>query len=227
MKFELASQNSKLKESSKNSDLYELYNIGIPAYKSQSGIITCPNAKHCISGCYARNGAYLFSNVAKKYEERLNIVQSIFFMDTISRDIDKILARIEKKTPNKRLLLRINDSGDLFDEHYRRSFIQLANKYTDIHVYAYTKMVRWAKSMSYFDILPQNATLILSYGGTEDHLIDPKRDRHAKVFEYETDIPSHYANASHDDTVAIGNNPNIGLAFHHRKNYANTGWKNV
>lgn len=223
MKFQLLSQNRKMKESSKAGP-YVLYNIGIPAFMSKSGVKTCPNATHCVSGCYARNGSYLFSNVAKKYEERLEIVQSIFFFDVMSADID---AALSKLSPGKQLLIRVNDSGDLFDSHYRRQIIRLANKYTQVQFYAYTKMVKFVRLCNQFKIVPDNLTFIMSYGGKQDHLIDTNKHRHAKVFETIDKIPESYVNASKDDTLAIGDNINVGLVYHHRKNYANTGWKNV
>ena len=40
-----------------------VFNFGIPAYKTASGKTTCPFADKCVKFCYAKKGAYIWSNV--------------------------------------------------------------------------------------------------------------------------------------------------------------------
>lgn len=223
-------QNSKMKQSS--TDEIELFHTGIPAYKSDKHkingkpIITCKPALHCISGCYAAMKSSSYKRlpcVSNKYEERLGMILDGTWLINMSHDLNK-LARRKKK---RQLLIRINDSGDLSLSQYRRYFLELAQMYPNVRFYAYTKEIRWAKLIQKWGLVPQNITLIFSYGGKYDHLIDPKRDRHARVFENETDIPAGYINASHDDKLALTENLNIALVYHGSKNYAKTGWSNV
>lgn len=203
-----------------------LFNFGIPAFKSQDGTVTCPNAKNCVSGCYARSGAYRFSQVKTAYERRLSFVRSpLFCLETV-RQIKTQWAKAKKK--DKKILIRIHDSGDFFSEQYTRDWLRIIRSFRttqDVTFYAYTKQVALFKLIQ--DDVPNNLMIIYSYGGHQDHLIDPERDRHAKVFENETDVPASYIDASHDDKLALTQNKKIALVYHGTKNYANTTWNKV
>ena len=65
----LITQNSKLKKTSKALNL-KIFNFGITAYKTSKGKITCPFADACVKFCYAKKGAYIWSNVAQVFEQR-------------------------------------------------------------------------------------------------------------------------------------------------------------
>ena len=65
----LLTQNTKLKKTSKVLGL-RVFNFGIPAYKSASGKLTCPMADECVKFCYAKKGAYIWSNVKPAFEKR-------------------------------------------------------------------------------------------------------------------------------------------------------------
>lgn len=201
----------------------DVYNWGIPAFKSQTGLITCPNASRCATGCYAQNGTYLFSNVKSKYESRLELAQAPQFEAVLGAEIALVKEKALKR--DKPCIIRIHDSGDFYSIEYTQKWLRLiqSNPYTLF--YAYTKQVAMFKS---FHSLPHNLRLIFSYGGKQDHLIDSEQDRHAQVFETLKDLQNAgYADASNDDMVAIGPCLKIGLVFHHRKNYANTSWSKV
>ena len=225
----LITRNSKLKKSKKRT-----FNFGIPAYQASNGLITCPNAGHCIKGCYAKSGAYLFSNVAKAFEARLNIT----FQDNF---VTLMLNELSKKKVER---LRIHDSGDFYltdkdgainsirdanvHTHYIDKWISIITLMPHIEFYAYTKMVSLFKRYEKAGVLPLNFTVIYSYGGTEDKLINPVVDRHARVFETTRELKAlWYADASKQDDVALELNPRIGLVYHGNKNYENTHWGNV
>ena len=213
----LFSQNAKMKKSSTKE--FAVYNFGIPAFLSKSGIKTCPNAGVCATGCYAKSGTYNFTNVVKAYESRLEQTA----LDSFVGDIQSELNVLKKKHTN--LVIRIHDSGDFYSSEYWMKWktIMLQNK--DVKFYAYTKMISFFKKNS----IPDNFMLIFSFGGKEDHLINTKLDRHSKVFETEQHIiDAGYINASQDDMLAISNETNkIGLVYHGNKNYTNTSWKKV
>ena len=207
-------QNSKMKKMSG----VKTFNWGIPAYRAANGFKTCPNAAACAKGCYATQGAYLFSNVAKVFEARLQLALSPKFVDVISAEL----------TRRKVQRLRIHDSGDFFSAEYLDAWLRIMRANPSVQFYAYTKMISLFKRYAAEGKIPANFSVIYSYGGTEDRLIDRKTDRHSWVFASENELKTQgYANASKDDTVALGANPRIGLVYHGTKNIENTDWAKV
>lgn len=204
-------RNSKIKKSEKRT-----FNFGIPAYQSNTGLKTCPNAGACAKGCYALAGAYRFSNVAQAFERRLAATQVDAFVDQMLADIDK--QRAER--------IRIHDSGDFYNEEYLDRWLRIMQARPEVEFYAYTKMVSLFKKRA--KDLPKNFTVIYSFGGTEDRLIDVTKDRHSLVFESELQLnAAGYADASNQDDVALGSNPRIGLVYHGTKKIENTNWAKV
>jgi len=195
------------------------YNWGIPAYQSKTGLKTCPNAAACAKGCYATMGAYLFSNVAKVFEARLTLaLNTEEFIHTIDAEIKR--RGVER--------LRIHDSGDFFDAEYIHAWVSIIRANPETQFYAYTKMISLFKYYAKRGVLPVNLTLIYSYGGTEDKLIDKSIDRHSWVFPSLEELnAAGYAAAHENDAVALGTNPRIGLVYHGTKNIENTDWAKV
>ena len=97
----LLTQNSKLKRTSKELNV-RVFNFGIPAYKSASGKLTCPMAQECVKFCYAKKGAYIWSNVQPAFEKRYQLSKTDSF-------ISKMMDEIDKKKPD---YVRVHDSGD-------------------------------------------------------------------------------------------------------------------
>lgn len=194
------------------------YNWGIPAYQAKDGFKTCPNAAACKRGCYATQGAYLFSNVAKVFENRLKLAQSLTFVNTIDAEIKR--RKVER--------LRIHDSGDFFNAEYLERWLIIIRANKNTTFYCYTKMVSLFKKYSADGLIPDNFIVIYSYGGTEDKLINRDTDRHSWVFaSLEALQAAGYADAHIDDSVAMGTNPKIGLVYHGTKNIENTDWNKV
>lgn len=217
----ILSQNAKMKKSSQNG--IHIYNFGIPAFLSQTGIKTCPKAGQCATGCYARSGTYRFKNVVNAYEERLKLTQSVDFVTLVSAEVR--LKAAHAKSKNGKCLIRIHDSGDFYSKDYYDRWRLIMIQNPDVDFYAYTKMIQMFKSRN--DTL-HNFTLIYSYGGLEDSHIDTEKDRHSKVFQNETDLlAAGYIDASADDLKALTPNPKVGLVYHGQKSYTNTGWGKV
>jgi len=57
-----------------------------------------------------------------------------------------------------------------------------------------------------------NLVIIYSYGGKLDHLINPKKDRHAIV--YTGVLPKGYSYANDNDHIALAKNKKIALLKH-------------
>lgn len=210
----LLTQNSKIKKMSGP----RTFNFGIPAYRSSTGFNTCPKAGACAAGCYATMGAYRFSNVAQAFEYRLQATLAADFVDVMSAEIKK--RRVER--------LRIHDSGDFYNAEYVQKWFAIMRANPGVAFYAYTKQVLLFKKLQRSGSVPENFTLIFSFGGTEDKKIDVKTDRHSWVFPSIEELQAAgYAAAHEDDAVALGPNPRIGLVYHGNKNLENTNWSKV
>jgi len=212
--YDWLTQNSKIKKMTGA----KTYNWGIPAYKSANGFKTCPNAAACAKGCYATMGAYTFSNVAKVFENRLALALSPEFVNTINAEIRR--RKVER--------LRIHDSGDFFNQEYTERWLQIIRENPTCTFYAYTKMISMFKRLQASGAIPANFIIIFSYGGTEDKLIDRKVDRHSWVFaSLDELLKQGYADAHENDSVAMGDNPRIGLVYHGTKKMENTDWSKI
>ena len=210
----LFSINSKMKKSV-NSQYKKIVNFTLPALSSKNGFKTCPMASKCAIGCYARSGAYRFSNVAIKHEANLQAsLQSDF--------VTQVIAELNTIKPS---LVRIHDSGDFYNEAYLLKWFAIAKNMPHIQFYAYTKMVLLVKKFN--SLQPPNILFIFSYGGKQDAFINPLTDRHSFVFDSDAALRAHkYIDVSNDDTLAL-TNKKIGLVYHGNKNYTNTNWSKV
>jgi len=189
----LLAQNSKLKKDG-------IWQFDIPAYKSSTGLITCPMAKDCIANCYARQGTYQFSTVKNKHEWNLQ--------QTLSDNFPTMMINEIKSKKNCKIV-RLHSSGDLYSREYLHKWLKIIESCPDTLFYAYTKSFNLLHGLT----LPKNFKVIQSYGGKLE--VDTTK-AHAKVFLNENDIPSNYNDASHSDIVAI-ENTNIALVYHGTK----------
>lgn len=177
------------------------YNWGIPAFRAADGSVTCPGAGKCAVGCYAQMFFYTFPNVKKAQEERLAL--------TRSRDFHKVMVNeIERRKIHR---IRVHDSGDFYDLEYASKWQVIAKLSQGTLFYAYTKNIPLVRQMFW----PPNFTMIYSYGGKFDHLINPERDRHSRIFlDRESLLEAGYADASENDANALGKNLKVGLIYH-------------
>jgi hypothetical protein len=202
----LIGSNSKLSKSN-------IYQWSIPAFRAvlTEGIInTCPKEGTCANACYAQQGGFIFSRTLVKHHQNLN-----FYVKHKKEWKDKIIEEITNINGLK--AFRIHDSGDFFNWGYFLDWIDIIESLPNIQFYAYTKMVRMIKGHT----LPNNFTVIFSYGGLEDKYIDPLVDRHSRVFSSKQSLLEHgYSDTSETDCNAT--NPaikNIGLVYHGVKHY--------
>lgn len=199
----LLAKNAKIAKSKVNT-----FNFGIPAYRSaKTGLVTCPAAKDCINGCYARQGAYVWSNVNQAYENRL--------AETLKDDfpLTMMIEIIERKAER----IRIHDSGDFYSYEYLSKWLKIIDSLPHVEFYCYTKRVDLFKE--YQINLPSNFTVIFSYGGKFDHLISPALDTHSAVFSSKEQLDrAQYLDATdNDDTIFLLNKTKetgIGLIYH-------------
>jgi len=199
----LLTQNSKLKKTSKSLGL-RVFNFGIPAYKSASGKLTCPFADACVKFCYAKKGAYIWSNVQPAFEKRYQLSKTDDF-------VNKMNDEIAKKKPD---YVRVHDSGDYYSRAYLDKWLAVAIHNPSVRFYSYTNCVKMLKSVT----LPANYDVIFSDSGKQKHLINEKKDRHTKIFHSHNDLVSAgYTDASNIDLMAtkwFNKTNKVGLIFH-------------
>ena len=199
----LLTQNSKLKKTSKALNL-RVFNFGIPAYKSASGKLTCPMADECVKFCYAKKGAYIWSNVQPAFEKRYQLSKTLEFIDAMN-------AEIKKKRPD---YVRVHDSGDYYSRSYLAKWVTIAKANPDIRFYSYTNMV----DMMHKAELPNNYDIIFSDSGKQKHLIDKSVDRHTQIFDTKDNLhEAGYIDASDTDLYAtkwFNDTNKVGLVFH-------------
>ena len=199
----LLTQNSKLKKTSQELGV-RVFNFGIPAYKSASGKLTCPMARDCIKFCYAKKGAYIWSNVKPAFEKRYELSKTDRFVDAMN-------AEIKRKKPD---YVRVHDSGDYYSKAYLQKWITVAIHNPDVKFYSYTNMVDLVHKTD----LPDNYDIIFSNAGKQVHMIDYEQDRYTKIFKSKQELDrAGFVNASKVDLFAtkwFSNNKKVGLIFH-------------
>jgi hypothetical protein len=200
----LLTQNGKLKETSKQMGV-RVFNFGIPAFEDpDTGKRTCPFAGECAKFCYAKKGAYVWSNVQPAFVRRYKATKQSDFVDVMVREISR----------RKVDFLRVHDSGDYYSPAYIDKWVTIATELPDVNFYSYTKSIPLWQGRK----RPENLDIIYSEGSTVDHLIDYKRDRHARIFDSKAQLlDAGYVDASKNDLMAtrwFNNSNKIGLIIH-------------
>ncbi len=188
-----------------NSELAAIgvYTWSIPALSAKSEVAgfikTCPNAGVCAALCYARNGRYRFSNVAKAHTRNLDtyLINREGWVEQLTAELQ---ARRFRPTGKPHAFtwpvrddfswwiesggraVRIHDAGDFFDDEYFRDWLRAAAATPDVLFYAYTKQVSSYKAAEAEGLVPSNFVIIFSMGGKQDHLVDVEQDRHDDIF---------------------------------------------
>lgn len=207
MKKLLGTGNSKLVKTAKKFNV-KIFNFSIPAGNDKiSGKITCPFAGSCLKLCYAKKGAYAWSNVQLVLHERYQASKESDF-------VDRITAELSKVKNDRQIYVRIHDSGDFYSPAYFEKWAEIATKNPKVRFYAYTKSHSFIRGRQ----LPENMDLIYSLGSKNDELINQESERHSKIF-YSMDAMERegYSDSSYLDLNAtkwVTSNHKIGLLIH-------------
>lgn len=206
---ELLSSNSKLKKDG-------IWNFSLPAMfadmcDSQGNlhkITTCQGAGDCKNFCYASGGCYSFDHVMVKHHRNLQFMYSDPF-----EFVEQMVMEINKKKTLK--FLRWHDAADFLPEFWPL-YKTIMERCPNVQFYAYTKMVPFFKDLQDKGQIPSNFTLIFSFGGKWDNMIDINKDRHSRVFRNRKELRLHgYADCHVSDIPAAkGRNNKIGLIVH-------------
>ena len=161
-------------------------------------------ADSCVKFCYAKKGAYIWSNVKPAFEKRYQLTRTDQFVDAMN-------AEIAKKKPD---YVRVHDSGDYYSPAYLKKWIHIAINNPSVRFYSYTNMVKMILNTS----LPSNYDIIFSDSGKQKHLIDERKHRHTRIFSTHSDLLSNgYMDASSVDLYAtkwFNKTNKVGLVFH-------------
>jgi hypothetical protein len=213
---DLLVKNAKIANS--NDNKHTVYNFGIPAFQSESGLKTCPMAGQCAKGCYAQQGAYLWTPVAKAYEWRLSQTLETNFSDLMIKAIESKFKTANRQS--KQLVIRIHDSGDFYNAEYIGKWFEVMKHYPTVKFYAYTKMVPLFQKLTKQGKVPANFTLIYSEGGLADAKINHSLERHSRVFESLEQLQAAgYIDTTENDLNAIGDSLKVGLCYHGHAKY--------
>ncbi|KFZ77130.1 hypothetical protein ED92_39335 [Amycolatopsis sp. MJM2582] len=170
-----------------NSELKKLgiWNWSLPAFAGKlpdgRNYNTCPSAGVCAQACYARNGTYLFPNVKARHQKNLALVLD---------DLPGWITAMQKELSHNKFTdawVRIHDSGDFFSRAYLTAWLEVMAARPRTRFYAYTKEVAMFRELVE-PRSPRNFWWVYSYGGTQDHSLDPDLDRVADVFADEAAI---------------------------------------
>jgi len=201
----LLTQNTKIKQTGLFLNK-KVFNFSIPAYKSQTGKITCPFADKCIKFCYAQKGNYKrFPSVRNGMEKKYELTKQNNFIDLMNKEI-------KRKKPD---FVRVHDSGDYYSPKYLNKWLTIAKDNPNVKFYSYTNSIKFVKDLK---SIPNNFDFIFSDSGKQVNLINRSIDRHTKIFNNVKDlIKDGYKNASKIDLFATKwFNPSnkVGLIFH-------------
>ena len=170
--------------------------FSMPAWKTDTGKILCIGAKNCIEDCFARRNNYTYPAVKQSHHTMYALSKSPMFPDLVT-------AELKLKKPGKRPThVRVHASSDFYSLPYLNKWIEIARRNPDIIFYGYTKSVTLFKKdkNTNRDLnLPENFRFVFSYGGKWDHLINPEKDAHAKVYSDRKYFPPGTVDASDDD----------------------------
>jgi hypothetical protein len=174
----LLGQNSELRDEG-------IWNWTIPALATRlpNGDIvkTCPAAGVCAQACYARNGTYNFPGVVERHQQNLAYV--LYDLPGWQRQMAAELAHPRYRGN----WVRIHDAGDFFSDAYLTAWLRVMIFRPWVNFYCYTKEVsRFRRLVE--PAPPSNFRWVYSYGGREDHLLDPAVDRVADVYADEAAI---------------------------------------
>ncbi|MEV1170839.1 hypothetical protein [Nonomuraea sp. NPDC049784] len=187
-----------------------IWNWTLPALSAElpSGrtVVTCPSADACADICYARFGAYRFSNVLARHVANLAFVVE---------DLDGWEKAMRTELGSRRFhdrWIRIHDSGDWFSDAYVLAWLRIISDRPGVRFYTYTKEVARFRRL----VEPQpppNLLWVYSLGGKHDRALDATVDRVADVFPDEAAIAeaNWHSQAESDLLAVLGPSP-VGMA---------------
>jgi hypothetical protein len=118
-------------------------NIKVKAYLfSMPPIQSCLNHKSCFKSCYATKSYTQYPNVKKLWNDNFNLAQNE--LNHLYSDLKNQCLKISTQKKHKRVI-RIHQSGDFISVEYINLWAKLANEFSNILFYSYTKVLNHSK----------------------------------------------------------------------------------
>ena len=197
--IDLSHGNKKLKESDRVGFL--IWNI--PA------VVTCPfRTALCEAFCYAKKAENIYPDALPSRQKHFDISRLPDFVERMIFTIDAELSRPKYK--NKKVVFRIHESGDFYNEEYAKKWLAIAKHYAgndQIVFVAYTKSVRYFDGVD----LPNNFFLLASvWADTTPENLEIIRRNNFRIYtafkgaELENAIKNGYSLCRCDDCAGCG-----------------------
>lgn len=109
-------------------------------------------------------------------------------------------------------VLRLHVGGDFYDQAYFAAWMEMARRYPNMVIYAYTKALPfWQKHK---DVIPPNFKLTASKGGTHDFLIDTENFKSSEVVFSPANAEAKGLEIDHDDSHAAFGDKSFATLLH-------------
>ncbi len=178
------------------------------------------DGKHTEFRCYAASQEVLYKAVYNLREKNTEAVRACKSPQEVYDLFDK---SFRKKSKDKGIttdtdvkylgnIIRLHSSGDWDNKIYFQGVMQWFKDHPDIKGYFYTKRVKMM--IQFRNIIPDNVSVTLSYGGFEDSYIEKSGFKYALVVFSEKQAEDMNLEIDHDDShAAFGKKP-FALLLH-------------
>lgn len=191
---------------------------------------TCPGARDCLAKADMETGKIVdgphqkfrcFSAVSETRPAVRAQRWHNFSLLKQARTKEAMVELINESFPRGAKILRLHVGGDFFCQAYFEAWAEVAKRFRQCVIYAYTKSVHFVKA--YKEPLPPNFRITLSTGGKYDHMIadmDPKEQSEgvqygiAEVLGHPDEASDKGLEVDHDDSHAISGKKHFALLLH-------------
>ena len=179
MLLKFSPANSKLSKLERKTKL-KVYSLSLPsgvtcpfASKCRSKAVQLPNGKYkVVDGkdtefrCYSASQEALYPTLYKLTRHNFNVMENARKQDGVMGVVNLILLSLPKNAG----IIRISESGDIYNNDIMLAWILVAKQRPAIKFYAYTKSTPYY--VQNLDKIPNNLKITASYGGSRDDLIE-------------------------------------------------------
>jgi len=157
--------------------------------------------------CFATAPEMLFKNVRESRWQNFELLKQAKTAIRMAGLIESVLM-----TKKNIKLVRINGSGDFFNQAYFDAWLMVAQQHPEWIFYGYTKQLpQWIKRLG---SIPSNMKLVASQGGIHDNLIGMFGIRSSKVVFSEDEAKQLGLEIDHDDSLLWKGDKDFALLLH-------------